>query len=181
MSKIKIKNQCTPFGCFINCFGMVKSKFEEDYDFTDEDEIKLLEESFRFHRECYEPYLINQLKQDYRLNVNVESEYLYWRYKELSKNLENGLQPQHKILSAKDYIAAVEYGLAIVLLDKWHLDMYTHFAHWVVISDFEDGEFLINDSWTGREIRMPEERFMDSIKSLKERLRCSPVLIEVRK
>ncbi len=180
MSKIKIKRQNTPFGCFMNCFGMVKSCFEGDYEFTEEDEFRLLKESFSFDRECYEPYLIDKLKQDFSVEVIVESDYLHWKYRNLSENLESNIAPEHMILSLEDYKSAVQEGLAIVLLDKWHIDMYTHFAHWVVISDFEDGKFVVDDSWTGREIKIPERRFMDSVKSLKEKLRCSPVLIEVK-
>lgn len=181
MAKLKIKKQNTPFGCFMSCFGMVKSCFESDYEFTEEDEFRLLKESFSFDRECYEPYLIDKLKQDFSVEVVVESDYLHWKYRNLSENLKSNIAPEHRILSLEDYKSAVQEGLAIVLLDKWHLDMYTHFAHWVVISNYQDGSFTINDSWTGRQTEMPEERFMESIKSLKERLRYSPILIEIKK
>lgn len=179
MTRLKIKKQKTPFGCFMNCFGMVKSRFDEGYEFTEEDEFRLMRESFNFDRECYEPYLIDKLKKKYSVKVKVESDYLHWKYRNLSENLESNIAPEHKILSSEDYKSAAQEDLAIVLMDKWHIDMYTHFAHWVVISSYQDGNFVINDSWTGRQIEMREERFMESAKSLKERLRCSPVLIQV--
>lgn len=180
MSEINTTKQETPFGCFMNCFGMAKSFFEDDYSFSKEDEIQLLKESFEFDRECYEPYLISKLMEDYSVKVTVESEYLVWKYGDLSSDLENDIDPTHEIISVEDYKESVENGVAIVLMDKWYIDMYTHFAHWVVVSDYRDGKFIVNDSWTGKEIKMAEDKFEKSVESLKETLLCSPVLIDIQ-
>ena len=173
--------QGTPFGCFINCYAMVKSYYVDGFEFNKDDELDLLEKSFRFDRGCYEPHLINELMQDHSVEVFIESDYLVWKYQKLSENLGNKIDPEHKIMLSGDYREAVKTGLGIVLLDKWSLDMYTHFAHWVVISGYSDSYFTVNDSWTGREIQMPKTRFMDSIKSLRNNLNCSPVLVSVEK
>ena len=178
-NELNTYKQATPFGCFINCYAMIKSRYGKDFDFDKEKELELMERSFRFDRESYEPYLIDKLLDELTVNVFIESEYLVWKYEKLSERLGNTIEPRHKILSAQDYRESVETGSAIILLDKYNLDMYTHFAHWVVLSDHKDGEFTVNDPWTGREIRIPRSRFMNSIKSLRNTLNCSPILIAV--
>ncbi len=180
MSGVLTFRQSAPFSCFINCYAMARSHYEKSYEWDKEKEFRLMNESFRFDRECYEPYLISKLKKDYTAEVFVESPYLERRYHELSEELEEQLNPVHKPLHLEDYREAARNDVAIVLLDKWHLDMYTHFAHWVLLSDYTASEgFTVNDSWTGKEMQMPEERLQDSVRSLRERLRCSPVIIRV--
>ncbi|MFB6208856.1 MAG: hypothetical protein ABEJ56_01815 [Candidatus Nanohaloarchaea archaeon] len=179
-NELNTLEQATPFGCFMNCYGMIKSYYDEDFEFDKDKELELMERSFRFDRECYEPYLISELMKEHSVNVFIESDYLVWKYQKLSETLENNIEPKHEILSADNYIESVETGFAIVLLDKWNLDMYTHFAHWVVLSDYQNGKFTVNDSWTGREIQIPKSRFMDSIENLRDTLNCSPILISIK-
>lgn len=178
---IKPLKQQTEFGCFAACYAMIKNDFFGDEPFDKEIESELCRRAFGFETGANEHfYLIDLFKRGCSINVMMESPFLIDYYKNLSK-LNYTIPIEYRLIGISDFEKALDSGYVIVtVLDRWDLDMYLHFPHYVIVETHDAGSLGVVDPQKGR-IRIAKDRFLLMLENVKEKLGYSPIIFAFKK
>lgn len=173
--KIPVLKQHTDFGCFVACCAMVES-LKHKIHFDKEEEIRRFAEANVSHRLYEIPLLNNLAALGFGVSVYTESPWVAEQMRDVAKSVS----VEHNYISRQFCESLLRNHTIITLLDKWHLDMYVHSLHYVILKKIENGMCTILDPYPGKKILFPIDRFFDSVSSIRERFGYAPMIVAIK-
>lgn len=172
-----VSSQATCETCLPICLmGLIRQK---NIKIPDSEELNILIEGIKFTKLDYSTGQLVYICQKYLLNVEQYVDFSIF-HRVLSRfKIPNNLKILSKSINKQFIKKMVNLSPVIIYLDKYYLEKIYHYSHFVILISLNDQRGFIFDPWDGRYRKISTDKLMQSIKSLRNKLKISPKLIRI--
>lgn len=173
---MKLYEQRTFEGCLPACLFREMGK-----GITSGKEIESIVHCLKLGKTDYALGVLDFFAKKYKKNITMIVENKAYANILDSINRDRRLHIFNEKVSTKIIDKYLTRGSVIVLIDSYCLWSYVHGMHFVIVTGRKSKKYRIFDPWDGKEKFVQASSISKGIKDLRNRLLCSPKLIQVEK